>query len=165
MIGAVGEIIGAVAVVVSIVYLAIQFRANTRATRGQAGFNATHSWAEFNDGIGKLPDELLRLYIEMEHPDKIATWSEIDHYRMSVLTCSVYQRLEGQYFLYVNGILDHSLWEQRRAIGRGMIENPYLGEWWKNERAVLTFSEPFAGSIETGERSIDFSRTQREPVK
>ena len=47
-IGAVGEILGAIAVVVSIGYLSIQIRSNTRAMKASGGFDATHSWADIN---------------------------------------------------------------------------------------------------------------------
>jgi hypothetical protein len=53
-IGAAGEILGALAVVVSIGYLSIQIRSNTRATRASAGFDAMHSWADSNLWIAGL---------------------------------------------------------------------------------------------------------------
>ena len=47
--GAIGEVVAAIAVVVSIVYLAAQIRSNTRATKASASFDATHSWATLNE--------------------------------------------------------------------------------------------------------------------
>jgi len=159
-VSAIGQVVGAVAVVVSIVYLALQIRANTRAVRGQAGFEAAHSWAETNEVLGQLPDDQLRLFREAFDADAehIPTWSEGEHHRLSLLFCSVFQKLEGQHFLYVNGSLDAGLWDQRCAIGRGMIQPPYMRAWWENERAIRTFSTGFVAAIETRGDSIDFSR-------
>ena len=44
LLGNYGEFIGSVGVVVSLVYLAVQIRANTRTTRANASFQAIHSW-------------------------------------------------------------------------------------------------------------------------
>lgn len=159
-VSAIGQVVGAVAVVISIVYLAVQIRANTRAVRGQAGFDAAHSWAQTNEVLGQLPDNVLRLFREAfdADADKAAAWSEDEHHRMSVLLRSVLQKLEGQYFLYVNGSLDAGLWTQRCAIARGMIQSPYMRGWWANERAAKTFSPSFIAVIEAAGDAIDISR-------
>lgn len=159
-ISAIGQVLGAVAVVISIVYLAIQIGANTRAVRGQAGFEAAHSWAETNELLGQLPANTLRLLREAfdADPGETATWSEDEHHRISLLYRSVYQKLEGQHHLYVNGSLDAGLWTQRCAVGRGMIQSPYMRSWWENERAVRTFSPAFVAAIEAAEEAVDASR-------
>lgn len=159
-VSAIGQVVGAIAVVVSIAYLAIQIRANTRAVRGQAGFEAAHSWAETNEILGQLPEDSLRLFRESfdADPEATSTWTEVEHHRLSLLYRSVFQKLEGQYFLYINGSLDAALWDQRCAVGRGMIEPPYMRAWWDNERAIKTFSPAFVAAIEAAADAIDYSR-------
>jgi hypothetical protein len=159
-VSAIGQVVGAIAVVVSIVYLAIQIRANTRAVRGQAGFEAAHSWAETNEVLGQLPDDVMRLFREAFDADagRTEAWSEGERHRMSVLFRSLFQKLEGQYFLYVNGSLDAGLWAQRCAIARGMIRSPYMRGWWENERTIRTFSPAFAAAIDAAGDAIDVSR-------
>jgi len=107
-----------------------------------------------NEGV----TDALRLFVESGDPAKTASWTEIDHYRMSVLMRSIFQKLEGQYFLYINGTLDPALWEQRRGIARGMIASPYMRAMWDNERAVRTFSPAFVDTVETASNWIDYSR-------
>ena len=50
-IGACAEVVGAIGVVVSLVYLAIQVRSNTSALKAGASFETTHSWATFNEMV------------------------------------------------------------------------------------------------------------------
>ena len=50
-IGVIAEVVGAVAVIVSLVYLAIQVSSNTRALRATASFDTTHSWATTNGRV------------------------------------------------------------------------------------------------------------------
>jgi hypothetical protein len=49
--GAIGEFVGSIGVIVTLVYLAIQIRANTRAIKASPGFDATHSWANLKPGL------------------------------------------------------------------------------------------------------------------
>ena len=57
--GALGEFIGSIAVVITLIYLAAQIRANTRTTKANASFQATHSWAEVTQGLSELPGDQL----------------------------------------------------------------------------------------------------------
>ena len=162
MIAAIGEIIGAIGVVVSIVYLSIQIKANTRATRASASYEAAHSWAQTNEQNGQLPDEMLALFLNCLRPDFVGDkLSDIDYMRFSLVYRSIFQKLEGQYFLYKNGLMDADLWAQRRAQGNGMIATPFMRAWWENERAIRAFSEPFVQAIETAPASIDPARVNR----
>ena len=67
-VGAIGEIIGAVAVVVSILYLAAQISSNTRAIRSDAGFEATHSWATTNEICRSFTDVRPRDQYKRDRP-------------------------------------------------------------------------------------------------
>jgi hypothetical protein len=92
--GSIGEIIGGVAVVISIIYLAIQVRSNTRATRASASFDATHSWATLNEKITFLDDRTMKVAIQTYRPD--TSWSEIeevDRVRLSLLHRALFQKL------------------------------------------------------------------------
>ena len=44
--GALGEFFGSIGVIATLIYLAIQIRSNTKTTKANASFQATHSWAE-----------------------------------------------------------------------------------------------------------------------
>lgn len=50
-IGAIGEVVGAIAAVVSIIYLSRQVKSPTRMVRARVRFDATHSRATVNEGI------------------------------------------------------------------------------------------------------------------
>ncbi len=70
-IGAAGEILGALAVVASIVYLSSQIRSNTRATKASAGFEAAHSWAISNEVILGLETTLKSNAVESYRPEPV----------------------------------------------------------------------------------------------
>ena len=97
-IAAIGEITGAAAVVVSIVYLSFQIKSNTRATMARASFDASHSWAQFNEQMTLAPDDVLALISKTYEPGAtIDDVSETEYMRMVILHRTIFQKLEGQY--------------------------------------------------------------------
>lgn len=150
-IAAIGQMIGARAVVVSIVYLSIQIRANTRATRGSASYEAAHSWAQTNDQNAQLPDAVLATMLTWYslYPGASQV-SATDRLRMTQQTESIFRKLEGQYYLSKYGLLDAAQWETRRMSGRGLISTPYVSAWCNGEAQYL-FPPEFRRVIETAQ--------------
>jgi hypothetical protein len=162
-IGAVGQLVGAAGVIVSIVYLAIQIRANTRTMRARAGFDATHSWAQSNDAWSQLSDEFLAQAARWFDPAlRLEQLSDAEYARLSLVFRSVFQKLEGQYYLFRYGLLDAGIWETRSRVGRGIIELPALREWWDGELRNETFSAEFVRAL-TAARADDARGINRRP--
>jgi acyl-CoA reductase-like NAD-dependent aldehyde dehydrogenase len=146
---AIGETVGAIAVIVSIIYLAIQVRSNTRATRAAAGFDATHSWASFNEvAIGldaSLKAEVARAY------DPQSQWQDFSPAQradIGLLHRALFQKLEGQYILYRYAFLDEGIWKARSSWASALIAIPFFAEWWSQEKEQYVYSEDFASAIE-----------------
>ena len=126
-IGAIGEIVGALAVVVSIIYLARQIKSNTKATRAAASFDATHSWAELNDTLAtQLSSEerrtLLKSFVPTTQWDD---FTEDERAQLVLLMRSAFQKLEGQWFLYRYGLLEKGQWEGRGFWAKGVTQLPF----------------------------------------
>ena len=150
-IGAIGEIIGALAVVLSIAYLAVQVNTNTRAIRAEAGFAATHSWAEANEHGFSMPDDQL---INLSRAYSGSAWeafSEIERARLSILMRVMFQKLEGQYFLFKYGNLDAGLWESHYSWAAGVIQTNFYRRWWDIEKAQRLYSAEFVAVLEATE--------------
>ena len=149
-IGAVGEILGAVAVVISILYLAKQINANTRSMKANAGFEATHSWAEFNQEIAWISESNFTTVLDSYGPS--ATWNEtpqVIRARLSVSHRALFQKLEGQYYLYKYGALDEGLWTARTAWAAGSIKNSFYKTWWEIEKQSEIYSREFVSAIDS----------------
>lgn len=159
-IGAIGEIVGALAVVVSIVYLSIQIRSNTQATKAQSGFDATHSWADITLDMSSRTEEELALFTgAMSVNADWESYRDIDRQRLVLLARSIFQRLEGQFFLYRHGYLDTDLWESRAAWAAATIRLPFYAKWWELEKQQRVFSSEFVGAIELTEPVDDVQMT------
>ena len=151
-VGAIGEILGALAVVVSILYLSIQIRSNTRAMKASASFDATHSWALSNEQAHGMSDadiaDLNASYDANAVPDVL---SVPGRFRVEAFHRALFQKLEGQYFLYKFGYLDSDLWRKRSAWAHGVIELPFYRNWWENELKQSVYSDEFIRAVESAE--------------
>ena len=54
--GAIAESLGAIGVILSVLYLAYEVRANTKTMRADAGTRAQMDWSNYNMTISKHPD-------------------------------------------------------------------------------------------------------------
>ena len=147
--GALGEFFGSIGVIATLIYLAIQIRSNTRTTKANASFQATHSWAEVTERVSELPDDQFGLIVTLLDVDTTADDLSREEYERIRLTLrNIFQRLEGQYYLFKYGVLEAGLWEVRGAIGAGMVQaNPLLREWWKTDTDPLNYSREFVDVI------------------
>ena len=163
--GTIAEIVGAAAVVVSLVYLAIQIRTNTKAIKASSNFEVAHSWSEFNKSFLSLPDETLALCLKAYEPrTEVSDLSDVEYFRMVAMHRTIFQSLEGQYYQYRYGFLEPGVWRNRARVARGILDLPVFREWWKHELKHSTYSDEFVEAIEGAEAAETF-QINRRPEK
>ena len=157
--GAFAEVVGAVGVVVSLVYLAIQVRSNTRALKAGASFETTHSWATFNemvvssmigDPAYQAGEECRVVEITTKFYDPNAQSEDISHTDMvlvSMMHRALFQKLEGQYYQFKHGYLEPQIWVARRNWARGILELPLGRAWWEQEVLASIYSDEFVAVL------------------
>ena len=147
-ISAIGEVVGAIAVVVSIAYLSIQIRSNTRAMKATASFDATHSWATFNENMVNWSDGEYEIFLRSFDPSADpAEFSPLEKARLGIQCRALFQKLEGQYFLFRGGFLEPGVWTARQSWARSLIELPYFAEWWRIELEQSIYSAEFVEKV------------------
>ena len=131
-IGAVGELVGAFAVVVTLLYLAAQIRQNNASQRVAAKQEMTRQFAEFIDFLVLNP-ELESLHDrgvagEALSPKETATFNRI------MAKAAWY--LSVMHFQYRIQELDDGDWEESRSLISYYCSTPGFQKFWKNrERA------------------------------
>ena len=158
-IGVIAEVVGAVGVVVSLVYLAVQVRSNTRALKADSSFETAHSWATVNEMIAGMlagdsefqsgrESRLVRISAQFYAPGtKPEDMTETERVLMSYLHRALFQKLEGQYYLHRQGYLDAPLWEARRDWARAILELPMIRCWWEGDVRAGIYSREFMADI------------------
>jgi hypothetical protein len=141
--GNLGEFISAIAVVISLVYLAVQIRQNTRVVRASA------EQAVFESGIGLdrtivSDPELTQIwYLGRWNPDELTKEQE---HRFRHLMSILYRDFENLYYLHQKGLVDDRIFDGWRVLHRGSMKQPGVLLFW--ERYGKIFTEEFRGFVE-----------------
>jgi hypothetical protein len=144
----IAQTVAAFAVVGSLIYLAIQTRLNTQALKASAGFAATHSWAELLETSLNLPSDRLAVVMAANAGKGWDDFPEPDRFFLAILHRALFQKLEGQYFLFKYGSLDATLWEKRRDWAAGLIKLPFYARWWEFDKVQGMWTDEFIAAIE-----------------
>jgi hypothetical protein len=144
LLGNFGEFLGAMVVVASVIYLAIQVKHGTQSTR----LAATQSFAEVDNAfVGvinlskELPDVLHRGakgLSELEGADVI---------RFMAFHDQVFVSAQATYLQWRSNTLDESLWNIIRHACFDLLSQPGQQEWWQLRRHW--FDENFRGYMDT----------------
>ena len=143
--GAAGEIVGALAVVVTLIYLSVQLRQNTRSSElvaTQAFFSAT---AAVNRDRGKLQDGLLRR--------GLADWHCMpadDQARLDAYLCDFASQIHMGYRLYRREILDEESYISWEAALVAILNEKGGAAWWETASKIWPhdFNERLAAQLE-----------------
>lgn len=126
-VGGIAELVGAVGVVVTLLYLAVQIRQNTKAFRA-ATFQSIIGYATgFAEGIAR-DGELATLFLAgMADVDAL---NETEKLRFHFQLVALLRRYENLHYLSRMGHLDDSQWEGLRASLDFIMNNPGSHAWW-----------------------------------
>ncbi len=151
----IAEIVGAIAVVVSLGYVAVQIRQNTKATRYQTTQNliAANSDANYmfaNNG------ELAAIAMKGSYePDAM---SDEERFRFSTWFFAYYNHFDFAYHQHLNGQLDEAMWEKLAYEMPLYVSSlPGVKEWWSRDKS--RFSKEFVTYMEEQMSNIDQSGT------
>lgn len=135
MLSAIGQVVAALGVIPSLIYLAVQIREQNKERR-RAGINIlTAQWSElvktaqesrdfagvFLRGMGSFDD--------LDAPDKL---------RFSAFFTRFTRNCEGMFIYYRDGALDKPLWDGVERTMSDYFAYPGAREWWGTRKHWLT---------------------------
>ena len=137
-IGAIGEVLGAAAVVVTLGYLAVQIRQNSQAVKNSA---AQMLLSEANESLrvaSSSPDTARAVILGQTLFEEL---SEGEKAQFITWVFSWMRTIEQAYFQYEKGYIDEEIWEGHTAHHRQLINSPAIEMWWSQRRCF--FSKKF----------------------
>ena len=137
-IGSTSELIGAMATIVALVYLALQIRHNTRTARAHSYQAAMTSIADWTRTTGSDPDLAMLFHRGVR---SVETLSEEERVQFGFLLLSLARNFENLYFQYRNGTLDEAHWHPWASRIERTFASPGTRRWWIEEAPA--FSAPF----------------------
>ena len=122
-IGAIAELLGSAAVIVTLLYIAIQTHNNGKVLRVNAIVDAQMSFVAINEKLsdGGVISEIM--FRALSDPDSLTPYEK---YLLHRYLRVVFQRLEAAFALYTNGILDAEVWHLRRGYIVALIDKNQL---------------------------------------
>lgn len=137
------SVVGSIAVSLTVVYLAIQIKASTRATYSQTYQAAVAALGDMAAIVAETKEKS-RLYADgMADPDKL---DEDEYLQFAYLGISLFRKYENAYFQYRSGMIDDAFWDGHRDNLLWFFHRPGTQRWWKERR--LGFSKAFREYLE-----------------
>ena len=141
MLGNYGEFVGAIAVVATLAYLAVQIQQNTRAIKG-ATLNAIteHKQAEI-----RWSGEIGVAYRKsIEAPQEMTKEEE---WQMNDWMIAAFVARENEYFQYKHGLLMSENWEGSERAIRFILGSGWGVNWWQ-QVSRDTYAEEFCDYVD-----------------
>ena len=155
-IGAIGELVGATAVFVSIIYLALQVRQNSTDVRSSGAQNAAFSAIQILESLGTNGEtrEVFQRALD--------SYSELGRDEQAVAKTFFMQIIayyEACYYQYLDGVVHKEIWEGRRRMMLDYFESPGFSSWWDDWHHI--WGESFQKYVaeqraSPGERRVTF---------
>lgn len=140
----ISNVVGSVAVALTVVYLAIEVRASTRATYAQTYQTAVAALGDMAAIVGESKEKA-KLYADgMADPDRL---DEDEYLQFAYLGISLFRKYENAYFQYRSGMIDDEFWDGHRDNLLWFFHRPGTQRWWRERR--LGFSKSFREYLES----------------
>lgn len=148
--GNLGSMIGGLAIFVSLLYLAVETRVNTKAIRSAAYHSSAVLMAD--SALAFATDrDICALFLKTFSPDRIEELSVEEQLQFSTLAVQLFHRYEDTFAQYRQGAVPLELWEVRRSFARSLLELPAWKVAWEVWKNSPIFIAAFIEEVEAAE--------------
>jgi len=143
MLTALGQLAAVFIGIPSLIYLAIQIRAQTRERRQSAVNALTVQWGDLTRALHESA-EFTAIYLR-----GLQSFSDLDpvsKLRLSAFLNRFFKNWQAMYFSRCDGILTESLWNEVERTMSDILAYPGAREWWQTRSHWLT--EEFGGVVD-----------------
>ena len=141
--GAIGEVVGAIGVIATLGYLAVQIRQNTGSIRASSFQEAVRDMAAASDVLASNAD-LARIWRTGQRDFDALNPEE--RQRFAAYALGLFRRLENVFYQTEHGVLDSAFWNGTLNTARTMLSQPGFAAWWA--RAHDLFSPAFCEYVD-----------------
>jgi hypothetical protein len=131
--GSLGEFISGLAVVVTLIYLALQIRHNTRAVRSSLHQDMVGSTARIAQSVSDSPD-VGRIVLKADEDYDNLTKEEF--IRFEAYAERVFGNFESVFYSYRNSMIEQDLWESWEASYLADISRNAMRRFWHEDRPM-----------------------------
>ena len=134
-IGAIGEVLGAIAVVLSLVYVAAQVRHNTAALSRAASADAIAGIRNWNQS---LIDDPIMVRIFSKGVEDMNALDEDGRARFVVLMLNMLKTFEDMHYQFAKGAMEPEVWQGWARLGELYFTAPGVQQYWMQRRPLFS---------------------------
>ena len=139
----IAEIFGGIAILISLIFVGIQFKENTKATRSATATATISTMASWYADIGNNQQSSELFYKLLATPDSIPKEQRIQAiYNLH----SMFLTFQNSYFLVKEGTLDVRIQESLTVVISGVKNQPGMLYYWKTRKSI--FFEEFQAYVD-----------------
>ena len=146
--GAIGEIVGAVAVILTLGFLALQIRQNSRTVKATAAQSVLQSLSE---ALRAAAESRVLTRVMMQGLTDFDKLDETDEWQFFLWLFAWFRLVEQAYQHYAMGNIEEGTWAGQVAHLKGNLANPAVARFWAVRRSA--FSQEFQQFVD----SLDLS--------
>ena len=157
-IGAIGEILGALAVVISLLYLAAQIRQNSRVVKGTSAQSITQTIQSELRWSGDMAEIMVKV---INDPDSL---TPIEAFKAGEWATAAMWARQNEYIQYQQQLIDEDVWYGCRGILENTFSIPWMRSWWQSFDKTV-FTEEFlalANEVTSDHSDYDYKKYVRE---
>lgn len=143
MLTALGQLAAVVVGIPSLIYLALQIRAQTQERRQSAVNELTTRWG---DAMSALHENREFSAIYLRGMQSFQDLDSVSKAQISAFFNRTFKNFQAIYFAHRHGILPHPLWGEVERTMADLIAYPGPQQWWQTRRHWHT--EEFAGVVD-----------------
>jgi hypothetical protein len=129
--GSLGEFISGIAVVVTLIYLAVQIRHNTRAVRSSMHHAMIESTLRIAESVSDTAD-VGRIVLKADEDFDNLTKEE--RIRFEAYAERVFNNFESVFYSYRNSMIEEDLWESWESSYLADVSRSAMRRYWQEER-------------------------------
>jgi hypothetical protein len=129
--GAIGELVGGIAVIITLIYLALQIRQNTAVVKTTNYLNLSRDSDDFSRMIGGNK-ELNEIYTRGS--EDFRSLSINDQSRFNMLLSVLIHPYQSMYQVRARGHIDEELMLNSFEILSALLKRPGIRQWWEEHK-------------------------------
>ena len=134
-IGAIGNVVAATGVMISLAYLGLQIRNQVREARVKAVHQLTENFRSFLQSLAES-EQLANIWI---HGIKdFESLAAVDRLRLSCALGNAFRIFDNLYNHYLEGFIDTDAWQSLEVPIDDLIAYPGIQAWWATRRHWYT---------------------------
>jgi hypothetical protein len=141
--GNMGDFVGGIAVIATLVYLAIQVRQNTRLLGANTLAAASSAMLSFNHLLGSDPAAARVFQVGLEDFRSLPEDERRQFLNLLRAAFTAHEHLFGQ---YEQGLVEEHVWQKNRQIAQNLLDLPHVQIWWKHRKSI--FTDSFARALD-----------------